>query len=95
MTCPGSAPSGGATGPFDDPNADQPFSAPSWRQLAPGEIRHSDPASKTIAPAVSTPAPGQAYDYIHNQFGMVGVIAAALLLFVAGLSVIFYFDRRK
>jgi predicted acyl esterase len=64
QTCPGSAPSGGATGPFDDPNADQPFSAPSWRQLAPGEIRHSDPASKSIAPTVSNPAPGQAYDPI-------------------------------
>ena len=42
-----------------------------------------------------TSAPGQAYDYIHAQFGMVGVIAAALLLFVGGLSVVFYFDRRK
>ena len=42
-----------------------------------------------------TSAPGQTYDYIHSQFGMIGVIAAALLLFVAALSVVFYFDRRK
>ena len=40
-------------------------------------------------------APGQAYDYIHTQFGMIGVIAAGLLVFVAALSVIFFFDRRK
>ncbi len=42
-----------------------------------------------------TSAPGNAYDYIHGQFGMIGVIAAALILLVGGLSVLFYFDRRK
>ncbi len=57
-------PSGGASGPFDDAGADQPFSAPSWRQLAPGEVRLSDDADRTVAPAVSDPAPGQAYDPI-------------------------------
>jgi hypothetical protein len=42
-----------------------------------------------------TSAPGQAYDYIHTQFGMIGVIAAGLIVVVAALSVMFYFDRRK
>lgn len=42
-----------------------------------------------------TSAPGQAYDYVYGQFGMVGVIAAGLLLFVGGLSVLFWYDRRR
>jgi hypothetical protein len=57
-------PSGGATGPFDDAGADQPFSAATWRAIAPGEVRFSDEAEKAIAPAVTDPAPGQAYDPI-------------------------------
>ena len=36
QTCPDSAPSGG------------PFSASSWRQLAPGEVRFASPAAKTV-----------------------------------------------
>jgi hypothetical protein len=39
--------------------------------------------------------PGQAYDYIHAQYGMVGVIVAALLLVVGLLSVVFWYDRRR
>jgi predicted acyl esterase len=57
-------PSGGATGAFDDADADQPFSAATWRGIAPGEVRFADDAEMTIAPAVADPAPGQAYDPI-------------------------------
>jgi predicted acyl esterase len=58
-------PSGGATGSFDDPNTDQPFRAPTWADLAPGEVRHSDAAGKVIAPSVSDQA-GQAFDPISG-----------------------------
>jgi hypothetical protein len=60
-TCGG--PSGGATGPFDDPNTDQPFRAPSWAQLAPGEVRLSGPAQQVITPGASDQA-GTAFDPI-------------------------------
>jgi predicted acyl esterase len=56
-------PSGGATGPFDDPNTDAPFQAPSWAQLAPGEVHLSGPDSKVIAPDASDQA-GTAFDPI-------------------------------
>jgi predicted acyl esterase len=49
-TCPGDAPSGGSTGPFDDLATDKPFQAPSWRELAPGEVRFSSPDEQTIQP---------------------------------------------
>ncbi len=58
-------PSGGATGAFDDPNTDVPFRAPTWAALAPGEVRLSGPAAKTIAPSVSDQA-GQAFDPISG-----------------------------
>ena len=48
QTCGG--PSGGATGPFDDPNTDLPFQAPTWAALAPGEVRFDGAAAQTIAP---------------------------------------------
>jgi hypothetical protein len=51
QTCGG--PSGGATGPFDDPNTDQPFRASSWAALAPGEVRYSSAPAKVIAPDAS------------------------------------------
>ena len=57
--------SGGATGPFDDPNTDQPFQAPTWAALAPGEVRHTDPAAKVVASSFSDQA-GQAYDPISG-----------------------------
>src|SRR6185369_11278502 len=43
------APSGGATGPYDDPDADEPFRAPTWAALAPGEIRITSAAQQVIA----------------------------------------------
>lgn len=60
-TCGG--PSGGATGPFDDPNTDLPFQAPSWAALPPGEVRVSGPAAQVITPTISDQA-GTAYDPI-------------------------------
>jgi len=54
-------PSGGATGPFDDPNTDLPFRAPRWADLAPGEVHFSGPDSKVIAPDASDQA-GAAFD---------------------------------
>ena len=63
QTCDG--PSGGATGAFDDPGTDLPFAAPTWADLAPGEIRLVESAARTIATAVpSDVAVGQAFDPI-------------------------------
>jgi hypothetical protein len=56
-------PSGGATGAFDDPNTDQPFRAPTWADLAPGEVRYTSAPTKTVAAAVSDQA-GSAFDPI-------------------------------
>jgi hypothetical protein len=56
-------PSGGATGAFDDPNTDLPFRAPTWAQLAPGEIGLSGSASQIIAPDATDQA-GSAFDPI-------------------------------
>ena len=56
-------PSGGATGPFDDPNTDLPFRAARWAQLAPGEVRFSGPAAQTITPEASDQN-GQPFDPI-------------------------------
>ena len=56
-------PSGGATGAFDDPNTDQPFRAPTWADLPPGEVRFAGAAAKVIAPSVSDQA-GAAFDPI-------------------------------
>jgi predicted acyl esterase len=54
-------PSGGATGPFDDLNSDEPFRATTWARMSPGEIRITDATAKTIAPSVTDP-PGQTFD---------------------------------
>jgi hypothetical protein len=56
-------PSGGATGPFDDPNTDLPFQASSWSQLSRGEVHLSGPDAKVIAPGASDQA-GTAFDPI-------------------------------
>jgi Acetyl xylan esterase (AXE1) len=56
-------PSGGAIGPFDDPNTDLPFRASTWASLAPGEVRLSGPDSQAVAPSSSDQA-GQAFDPI-------------------------------
>jgi Acetyl xylan esterase (AXE1) len=61
QTCGG--PSGGATGPFDDPNTDLPFRAPRWADLAPGEIPFSSAASQVIAPDAGDQA-GSTFDPI-------------------------------
>jgi predicted acyl esterase len=63
QTC--GAASGGATGPFDDPDTDLPFQAATWAALAPGEVRLESAAAQTILPAVPTDLPvGQAFDPI-------------------------------
>jgi hypothetical protein len=61
QTCGG--PSGGATGPYDDPNTDLPYQAPTWAALAPGEVRFDAAAAQTIAPSVSDQG-GTAFDPI-------------------------------
>ncbi len=43
-----------------------PYTAPSWRALAPGEIRFDDAAAKLITPAAGDPAVGRAYDPISG-----------------------------
>ncbi len=66
QTCGG--PSGGRTGDFDDADTDVPFSAPTWAELAPGEIRFTSAAAQTIAPVVPTDlAVGQAFDPITGS----------------------------
>ncbi len=65
-------PSGGATGPFDDPNTDQPFRAPTWADFPGGEIRFTDAAAKVIPPSVSDQA-GSSFDPIAGG----GACAAA------------------
>src|SRR6185369_2101530 len=52
---------------FDDPDTDQPFRAPTWAALAPGEIRITSAAQQVIAPSVPSDAPvGQAFDPISG-----------------------------
>jgi hypothetical protein len=48
-----SGPSGGATGPFDDPNTDEPFRAPNWAALAPGEVHFTDADAQVITPTAA------------------------------------------
>jgi hypothetical protein len=65
-TCGG--PSGGATGDYDNPATDQPFQAPSWNELAPGEVEIASAAQQIVAPAVASDAPvGQAFDPISGS----------------------------
>jgi hypothetical protein len=52
QTCPDTAASAG------------PFSAPTWDELSPGEIRFSDTSAKTIAPAAPNEESNQAFDPI-------------------------------
>jgi dienelactone hydrolase len=56
------APSGGATGAFDDGATDLPFQASSWAKLAPGEVRFGGAGAQTILPLPGNPQP--AYDPI-------------------------------
>jgi fermentation-respiration switch protein FrsA (DUF1100 family) len=52
QTCPGDAPSGG------------PFTARSWPEISPGEVRFAEPESKLIAPVATNPETAQAFDPI-------------------------------
>ena len=58
QTCPGPptpAPSGG------------PFTATTWKALAPGEVRLTEAASQTVTPGGGNPGAGQAYDPIAGD----------------------------
>ncbi len=63
QTCPDTAPSGGATGPFDDLATDKPFQAPTWAAIAPGEVRFESATTQTIQPGAADNA-GTAFDPI-------------------------------
>ncbi len=52
QTCPNAAASGG------------PFAAPTWAQVAPGEIRFDSPASQTILPTAGSPSIAAPFDPI-------------------------------
>jgi predicted acyl esterase len=52
QTCPSSDPSGG------------PYTAPTWREIAPGEIRLAGAASQVVGPVAANPDVGLAYDPI-------------------------------
>jgi len=64
QTCPDTAASGGAGGAFEDPAGDAPFRAPTWSEIAPGELRLQSAAEQTIVPGAGSPALGQAFDPI-------------------------------
>ncbi len=40
-------------------------------------------------------APERFYDYIHTQYGTVGLIVSGVLVVVACTSIMIWFDRRK
>jgi predicted acyl esterase len=50
QTCPKAEPSSG------------PYTAASWAELAPGEVRFDGPAAQTVTPLAGDPTRGQAYD---------------------------------
>ena len=53
-----------------------PYSAPSWKALAPGEIRLSDAAPKTVAPDAGDPSIGAAFDPIAKPDACAAVSGA-------------------
>jgi len=71
-TCPETAPSGGATGPFDDLATDTPFKAPTWSDLAPGEVRFNSADPQTIQPG-----PGDGASATYDPIGGPGACATA------------------
>ena len=71
-TCPDTGPSGGASGPFDDAAADQPFRAPTWNALAPGEVRLTSADEQTIQPG-----PGDGASAAYDPIGGPGACATA------------------
>lgn len=44
-----------------------PYAAPSWKDLAPGEIRLADATAKTVTPAAGDPSIGLAFDPIAGK----------------------------
>jgi hypothetical protein len=42
-----------------------------------------------------TALPEQMYDYVHGQYGTVGLIVAGVILVVLIVCVFIWFDRRK
>ena len=57
QTCPADAPSEG------------PFTAATWDELSPGEVRFTAAGSKTIAPAAGDPSVGTAFDPVADGLG--------------------------
>ncbi len=57
QTCPADAPSEG------------PFTAVTWDELSPGEVRFTDDGSKTIAPAAGDASIGAAFDPVADGLG--------------------------
>lgn len=64
QTCPSSASSAG------------PYEAPTWGEIAPGEVRHSDAAPKAIAPAAGDPTIARAFDPIAGAGACASTSAA-------------------
>jgi fermentation-respiration switch protein FrsA (DUF1100 family) len=54
-----------------------PFTAPSWRELAPGEVHFSSAPAQTIVPGSGDPSIGTAFDPIKNQVSGEGPCSTA------------------
>jgi hypothetical protein len=54
-----------------------PFTAPSWQQLSPGEIRLAGAPAQTIVPGSGDPTIGTAFDPIKNQVSGEGPCSTA------------------
>jgi fermentation-respiration switch protein FrsA (DUF1100 family) len=54
-----------------------PFTAPSWRELSPGEVRLSSAAAQTIVPGSDDSTIGTAFDPIKNQVSGEGPCSTA------------------
>ncbi|MFP5389054.1 MAG: CocE/NonD family hydrolase [Thermoleophilia bacterium] len=54
-----------------------PFTAPSWRELSPGEIHFSSVPAQTVVPGSGDPSIGTAFDPIKNQVSGEGPCSTA------------------
>jgi predicted acyl esterase len=54
-----------------------PFTAPSWRELSPGEVRFSSAPAQTVVPGSGDPAIGTIFDPIKNQVSGEGPCSTA------------------
>jgi hypothetical protein len=54
-----------------------PFTAPSWRELSPGEVRFSSAPAQTVVPGSGDPSIGTAFDPIKNQVSGEGPCSTA------------------